>query len=450
MKTQTKRTGRDGWSRAEKALVGVGGALTVFAVAGFLVWQNANAQPAVKIPPPPPLPNPNGYDFYVRAANLARTTNISQGGPKFVVQQLGRRATRAEEDAELANNAAALKTLRDGFAFPSRQKPTRSFIAPFPEYAKLRSLARLLAFEARVKSARGDHTGAVNSGLDAMRLGEDFQRGGPLIAELVGIAIGAIGRQPLWKEANFLSAAEARAAARRLEAIRALHVPYADVLAEEKWIMQAGLSDEFRKKSAAQVVRDMTGGGGTNAAGGGGGMREWLQTAGLQTRLLLTSKRRILKDNAAYMDALIARARQPYARRVPFPPTPGDPVNQAIVPVFSAASLHDLNHETANALLTTVLGLRAYQAKQGRYPARLDELVSGGILAKIPDDPCAPSGPVRYRLLPGGKKYVLYSVGADGRDDNGRPVSTLRSNGFPKRMMEENDKGDFVVGVNAF
>jgi len=448
MKTQTKRTGRHGWSRAEKALVGVGGALTVFAGAAFLVWQNANAQPAVKIPPPLPLPNPNGYDFYVRAANLAQTTNISQGGPKFVVQQLGRPATRAEEDAELASNALALKTLRGGFAFPSRQKANRSFTSPFPEYAKLRGLARLLAFEARVKSARGNHAGAVNSGLDALRLSEDLPRGSMLISELVGIAIGAIGRQPLWKETDFLSAGEARAAARRLEAIRARHVPYADVLTEEKWGMQVGLADEFRKKSTAQVVRDLSGGFGGNA--GAGGMREWLQTVGLQTRTLLTSKRRILQDNAAHMDALIADARQPYARRGPVPPRPGDPVNQAVVPIFSQARLMDVNHQTANALLTAVFGLRAYRAERGVYPARLDELVSAGYLSKVPDDPCAPSGPVRYRLLPGGKKYLLYSVGADGKDDNGRPVNNPLRGRFPKRGMSENDKGDFVVGVNAF
>lgn len=353
-----KRRNRQGWSRAEKALVGVGGALTVFAVAAFLVWQNANALPAVRIPAPPPLPNPNGYDFYVRAGNLALGTDISENSPDRIVPHLGRLATRIEVDAELASNVTALKMLRDGFAFPSRQPPVRSFNRSFPNLANLRKIARVLAFEARVKSARGNHAGAASSSLDALRLGEDLPRGGALIDELVGIAVSAIGRQPLWKEADHLSASEARAAARRLEAIRASHVPYADVLTEEKWGMQASLSDEFRRKSAAQVVRDMTGGFGGGAAGGGA--REWLRTAGLQARMLLTSKRRILKDNAAYMDALIARARQPYARRVPFPTAPDDPVNQAVVPVFGAASLHDLNHETANALLTAVLGLRAF------------------------------------------------------------------------------------------
>lgn len=68
----------------------------------------------------------------------------------------------------------------------------------------------------------------------------------------------------------------------------------------------------------------------------------------------------------------------------------------------------------------------------------------------MPDDPCALFGPVRYRLLPGGKKYVLYSVGADGKDDNGKPVNNPQGNGRQKRIMEETDKGDFVVGVNAF
>lgn len=448
MQKRTQRRAK-AWSRAEKALIGTFAVFALLGTAGLILWQNANAVPVVRIPPPPPPPNPNAYDFYVRAANLARITVISDGGPKLVMQQLGRPATRADEDAELARNRQALQTLRQGFAFSYQQPrfPPSSSQA-FGYSAQFRSMARLLAFEARVKSARGDHGGAASSCLDALHLGGDMPRGATLIGSLIGNAVAAIGRSRLWDEANRLSAAEARAAARRLENIVARRVPYADVLTEDKWQTQAELADAFRRKSTAQVIRDWTGAG--SAPGGNVSPRDWLQTVRLEITALRTSKQRVLQNNAAYMDALIARARRPYALRGPEPPVPDDPINQIVTPVFSQARLRDVNHQTANALLLAVFALRAYRAEHDRYPARLDELVGGGYLSKVPDDPCAPSGPVRYRLRPGGQKYLLYSVGADGKDDNGRPVNTpLGSNGRPLRAMQDNDQGDYVVGVNA-
>ncbi|MBC8101415.1 MAG: hypothetical protein H7Z41_02345 [Cytophagales bacterium] len=104
-----------------------------------------------------------------------------------------------------------------------------------------------------------------------------------------------------------------------------------------------------------------------------------------------------------------------------------------------------------NALLTTVLALRAYRAEQGAHPESLGALVSHGYLSRIPADPFASTGgtPVRYRRLAGGT-YLLYSVGPDCQDDDGTPIRATFANEKPKHWVEADMKGDFVVGVNNY
>jgi hypothetical protein len=67
-------------------------------------------------------------------------------------------------------------------------------------------------------------------------------------------------------------------------------------------------------------------------------------------------------------------------------------------------------------LARLALYLGAYRADHGQYPAKLDQLVPD-YLPGLPKDLYAPD-PYRYRLTPEG--CLLYSVGPNGRDDNGR------------------------------
>ena len=78
-------------------------------------------------------------------------------------------------------------------------------------------------------------------------------------------------------------------------------------------------------------------------------------------------------------------------------------------------------------LLITVEGFRG---ERGRLPVSLDELVPGWLDA-IPADPFSTDGFV-YRLVsedPHGRDFLLYSIGADGRDDGGTsgPTSPLQA-----------------------
>jgi hypothetical protein len=76
----------------------------------------------------------------------------------------------------------------------------------------------------------------------------------------------------------------------------------------------------------------------------------------------------------------------------------------------------DKHHAVLETLLQTHIGLHAYQLDhEGQFPAKLDALVPQ-YLDRVPGDAFS-DHPLRYRLTEGG--YRLYSVGADGTDDQG-------------------------------
>ena len=66
--------------------------------------------------------------------------------------------------------------------------------------------------------------------------------------------------------------------------------------------------------------------------------------------------------------------------------------------------------------LLTVLALCRWELAKGAYPEELEELVVGGYLKELPNDPYG-AGLLRYEKR--GADFVLYSVGADFEDDGG-------------------------------
>lgn len=66
-------------------------------------------------------------------------------------------------------------------------------------------------------------------------------------------------------------------------------------------------------------------------------------------------------------------------------------------------------------LATIAMGLAAYRADEGEYPAELSAL-SSGYFESIPDD-LFTDRPLQYRRV--GKMYLLYSVGPNMTDDGG-------------------------------
>jgi hypothetical protein len=168
--------------------------------------------------------------------------------------------------------------------------------------------------------------------------------------------------------------------------------------------------------------------------------------------LMTRSKSQVVADYGTFADSVIERARLPYAPAAQFvlPPMPHRPLNEELFPAWNPLLLLEADAQMQSSLLTTVFALRAYQAEQGVYPLHLSQLVRGGYLRRIPADPFSQSGnaAVQYRLREDGS-YLLYSVGPDGRDDTGTPIPAAGGNGADQGRVEEDSRGDCVVGISV-
>ena len=303
------------WSHGDKFLMLVLGLVLPLAL-GLVLWLRALDQnPTVSVPMPT-MPVMNARNYYIAAYNAVVDNGKIEDArsPQYAVGRSPNGLlvyTLADKEKLVAENVGAIQTLHTGFKYPYQEPPARSFNAAFLSYTKFRAFARFLSLQAQVDAEKGDIGGTMGAGLDAVQMGETMPRGGPLIGMLVGVACQAIGRKQAWAAANRLNATQARAATRRLEAIRTAHVPFADTLQEEEWSGQASLLELMRKHNwPADMLSAMT-----SDQQGSATASTWITA----TRLRLTGKRTVMAEYTQYMDRSIANARQPYAAHPPCP-----------------------------------------------------------------------------------------------------------------------------------
>lgn len=381
-----------------------------------------------------------------------------------------------KERAELVQQyGPALSLVRKSFSYEYQAPPIRSLLAHLPYLADDRQLARALELEAEVKLERGDLAGALSSCLDNIELGMKISHGAQLSGALTGIALDAMGRKAVWPLTRRISAGTARAAARRMERIIGLQVPYSETLQEEKWSTLAGIEELFQKPNWRQLLY---------ANGSNNDLPQVSATMSF-LRLLPYSKGRILDDYSKLAEADICDAQQPYGfsaqtmhgselRPENYSFNKGanwDPIVQLIYPSFGQARFREVaSSETQHALLAAAFAIRAYELERHRLPHRLDDLVPE-YLSAVPIDPFGGCQPLRYHdvmrtieLSPGRRVRVvdLYSIGPDGIDDGGTPVRNPepgqqvlvgQAEAARERVMfqvKPDSKGDIVAGVNTF
>ena len=434
------------------------GAATLALLAGMnYTIAKRNELPNITIPVTPP-PSPNAYPLFVGAANRIKDSKaigyaISNRSPAKPGASAPPASAAAENHvytlAEKANivreNQDALVMLRQGFAYGYANPPARSLDAVFPQFAKFREMARLLTLESQVKSAEGDWNGATNSDLDAVEMGVMMPRDGALIADLVGIACEAIGRRRLWDDYKHLDAAQSLAALRRMEKIEAKRFSFAECMVEEKRYGQSALLEQFRNPQwvPAQMANDTE----EAASAEPNTAQKWVGRVGITW----IGRRVIFENYTRHMDQIIQDARKPYGLHLPPPPAPTDPINQISAGVFDKSRLRPVQSETENRLLAVSFALQVYRQSQGVYPPSLDA-IAANVPANLLTDPFATQGNLRYRR--DGAKYVLYSVGPDGRDDGGRPIydqtKPLSEDGGERAryLTQQDSVGDVVADVN--
>ncbi len=421
--------------RSGKLLLSTSFALAI--IVGTSAWRRTlDADPQVPIPPYPKLPAPNGFDLYVRTAQMILTANphvdeIDDASPPTDPKIRAQKYSLANRRAWLQSNAAGFALFQTALKTPCLAPDMRSD-SPFAlrSWAKMRQLAREKIIEVHTREMSGDWNGAVQSRLDIVQLGNDMAQGGPLMPTLVGSAVEAIGRHGDWDDTDHLNSEQTRAAIGRLETLYNRRFTAANAWQEDKWL---GLS---------LLLRGMH----NNPS--------WRKTftpilSPLQHLTIFALSKRVVAENVARVyDTQIANARLPYlAPKAPLPPN--DPITEVIVLDSPLILTSFARNDAGNALWLTTLGLHAYQLDHKTYPPNLAALVPH-YLKHVPADPFGGGEILRYKLS--GNAYTLWSIGPDGVDNGGVPIkssyTTLPGQTPSLPMVGLDSKGDYVAGKN--
>ncbi len=413
MKPQPKRP----QSRGGKLLLIVPAVLAALAF-GLFFWLRALDKPPVAVlPPSAVMPAVNARDYFLKAAAAAAQTGSV--GP----------------------NSEALQLLHQGFQYPFQEPPQ----APFDTSLVL--LARQISKQAKAEAKAGRWEASAEAGLDLVQFGVSITHGADYDVILFDSrGTQNLGYRRLRAALSHLNAAQARAAARRLETIRQARVPFASNVTQEKWEKQAKLLAILRQPQ-------WRGGWGWTNKSLLNGPVAWTHEVGEMAQQRMMSKEQIVRGNLNYYDQVHTAVQHPYAIRTLAVPMPKAGVGQIVVGIYyDMVWTAAVNADTQNSLLMTQLALQSYKLDHGTYPPTLLELVPGYLKA-VPTDPFALSLPLRYRQV--GAKYLLYSIGPDGKEDGGKaifdkfkPPPGPTDTSDPRRWVQEDSRGDVIAGVN--
>jgi hypothetical protein len=321
-------------------------------------------------------------------------------------------------DATLDRAATALAHYRAGAALDRCQLPYAKspMLAGMllPSLSKARMAARLLAAEARRYEAKGEYDEAVGNYFVILRLGKHYGNGRTLVDHLVGTACVQVGLNaafgglyrhayPTKKVREFLG---------KLDKERAGLPDYVHALRSERAFGLGTVDDLMRVGPGGLglfrgVPAGLTG-----------------SESPLQQRLLriLLPDRTVKKDMGRFYDKHIAAAAKPYHEAPPGQDfleetKPWNLAAHMLLPTLSRSRNVSVRCRALYDALRLALAIKLYQAETGVYPDKLQWLVDDKVVEALPVDPFS-GEPFRYRVKDG--QFVLYSVGANRKDDGGK------------------------------
>jgi hypothetical protein len=246
-------------------------------------------------------------------------------------------------------------------------------------------LAALFAAEGRVAFAEKRKAPALDHFLDAVELGTRVGKGGGLSPHHAGMDCIIIGGEGAERCVAGLSAEEAAAAGARLERVIDQLPSYAEAIAQQR----------------RQELEDV---------------RQSLSAPTPELKPGLTREQAF--DNAdRYLNRVGAMSRQPFWERKPVPVPDTKEVGAYLIS-YELLGVRWVLTEGRLRLLSVEMALQEYRARKGRYPEGLSDLPAA--VARYTTDPCN-GKPFVYRLS--AERYVLYSIGPDGVDEQGKTVA---------------------------
>lgn len=176
------------------------------------------------------LPNPNGYDDLLAAAS-SFAPNAWQTGVEDVSSE--------ELQEHLEQNADVLPLIDLALSRECHIHPCDSSAAwqsQMDHAGIFRELARLLIAQGQLAERHEDWQGALDAYTKTMRLGPKISRGGPIVAQLIGIAVQSMGYRHATAIRKNLSKDQRQALADTAVEMSTSQIPVADATAtENEW-----------------------------------------------------------------------------------------------------------------------------------------------------------------------------------------------------------------------
>jgi hypothetical protein len=424
------RSYRSRRSRALTIVISVIGSFAALAVLLVVTFYWNDRSPNIVIPTPP-MPQVNAYDDFLQAAQMAGA--IPHKSPSSMPNPPTTRAEFLAATQACAQDAApALAVMRQGFNKPSMLPTSRNDlgIANMHAFAQFRELARTISGVEMYYELTGQPGKAADVALDGAEMAVMFPRGGALIADLVGAACESISLARFESLLPQLSPTELSVVAARLERISAKRGAYSEIVLEEGREGAATLQQSFRdpkyqgfrarfKMARSYVTFDdshrLT-------------PRETWETF----KFSMANKTALIQSDLDYFNKLAVEVQQPFtgATKVPLP---NNLIGELHGQMYSVVGRQQhVAKQAVLDLLRIETALYRYKASKGSYPNSLEE-VAPVLLKAVPGDPFGQGKPFIYRGQ--GSSFSLYSVGADMKDDGGRPAKGTNQPG-----------GDIVAG----
>jgi hypothetical protein len=311
--------------------------------------------------------------------------------------------------------------------------------ALLPAVQKCRGLAGALSARAMLRAGRGDPDGAWQDLLTCHRLGRLVARGGTLIEYLVGVAIDQITSN---SDMGFLAGTkpDAKRAERYLRDLQNLPpFPAAadkvDVTERFVFLEQVSLLNRRGNHFLAGVIDPKDEGGGQRVERKLGAIdwdpalrraNQWYDRLvaalrekeyGVRQKKLdqieaeLKTLKEKLVDSGAVARLLDEKQAGPVVGQAV-----GDVLVTLLIPAVRKVAMASDRIRQVQANNTLAFALEWYQREHGRYPKTLDVLTPR-YLKSVPGDLFSGKALI-YR--PSDEGYLLYSVGANGKDEGGR------------------------------
>lgn len=366
------------------------GGIVVFAVIGAMLAGTflSRPLPTVVIPPPPAVPADNGFDICVKAASMVKDADRLDG------LDAAKQPREAESLVKLNRPALDLvrKALPKGYLTPGM----KTWDEEFPYLSGFRRIGSLFVLEGQLKATRGDLHGSAESFLDARRFGALIPNGGTAIHRFVGIAVSEQGYAGLESICTRLGASECTYVLEEMERADLREPSFRQTL---DWESRLGLG--FIRDLQEGKIKDSSG-------------KPMGRPIPPMIDRILGRGQSSLEEYQSHMRAMGVESDKPFHLRKPVP-EPKSLGSIIAVPAFDLLTRTSLS-STKEQILKIMIALRHYRLEHDEHPESLAALESYGIETM---DEFSGKKLIYKRT---GDRYLLYSVGPDGRDDGGAPL----------------------------